>query len=334
MVENQQATDNTHTYTITQDLDGTRLDKALSGLCDSLSRTRIKTLILEGDVSVNDAIVFDPSSTVHVSDSVIIEMPSLEEAHPKAENIPLDIVYEDQDLLVVNKQVGMVVHPGAGNPAGTLVNALLHHCGDSLSGIGGVVRPGIVHRLDKDTSGLLIVAKHDGTHRHLTEQLSSRTLSRSYIAYVWKAPSLVKGEVVQPLGRHRTSRIKMCVRGDGKEAITAYNVIERYHETMACKIECHLKTGRTHQIRVHMAHMGNPLIGDPLYGLPAQEGQVQLNKAGYESEESRKILSFGRQALHAARIAFIHPMSGETLSFASALPQDLQNLENILKSTS
>ena len=334
MSDNQQVIDSACTYNITQELDGTRLDKALASMCDNLSRTRIKALILEGDVSVNNTIIFDPSSTVHESDSVVIEIPPLEEALPQAEDIPLDIIYEDQDLIVINKQVGMVVHPGAGNTTGTLVNALLHYCGDSLSGIGGVARPGIVHRLDKDTSGLLIVAKHDGAHRHLTEQLSSRSLSRSYTAYVWKVPSLVKGKIVQPLGRHRTNRLKMCVRGDGKEAITTYDVIEPYHNTMACKIECHLKTGRTHQIRVHMAHMGNPLIGDPLYGLPGQEAHVQLNKAGYEEEDSRKILSFGRQALHASRIKFVHPASGDSLSFDSALPQDLENLENKLKSIS
>lgn len=319
-------------YTIDESLHGQRLDKALATLCPELSRTRLKGLIEEGMVSVNGQDILSPKHSVESDDEIVIALPPAEEADPEPEDIPLDIVFEDEDLIVINKAAGMVVHLGAGNSSGTLVNALLHYCPDDLSGIGGVKRPGIVHRLDKETSGLMVVAKNDVTHQALSAQLSDRSLTRVYHALVWRVPSLIKGKVDQPLGRHKTNRLKMAIRhAGGKEAITHYEVKENIADTMAW-IECRLQTGRTHQIRVHMQHIKHPLVGDPLYGLPRQEGVSLLNRAGADQEIRDMIVDFPRQVLHAAEIGFIHPCTKERVILQSSLPDDLEEIKKQIKS--
>jgi 23S rRNA pseudouridine1911/1915/1917 synthase len=309
-----------------------RLDKVLSDLAgDGVSRSRLKNLIVDGQVTLNGKVCDDASRKVGPGDVVQLTIPDAIEALPQPENIPLDVVYEDDDMLVINKAVGMVVHPGAGNQNGTLVSALLYHCGDSLSGIGGVKRPGIVHRLDKDTSGLMVVAKNDRAHSGLSEQLVDRSLSRIYQALVWKMPTPIKGKIIAPIGRHQQSRIKMSVRSNtmGREAITHYKREETFHDSISL-VTCRLETGRTHQIRVHMSHIGHPLLGDQTYGLPAQEQRSLLNRAGYEEEAKLAILTFPRQALHAAGIMFIHPVSGEEMEFETELPEDLRDLISII----
>lgn len=319
-------------FSIDEAMAGLRLDKALADLCPELSRTRIKGLIEEGMVSLGGKEIFLPKHKIETGDVIEIAVPPAVDDMPAAQNIPLDIVYEDDDLLVINKASDMVVHPGAGNPDSTLVNALLYHCGDSLSGIGGVKRPGIVHRLDKETSGLMVVAKNDMAHQHLSDQLSDRSLSRIYKALVWRVPNLLKGKVDAPIGRHKTNRLKMAIQfSSGKEAVTHYEVEERYGEAMAW-VKCKLESGRTHQIRVHMQHIKHPLVGDPIYGLPRQEGGSLLNRSGFEPEIRDEILDFPRQALHAAEIGFIHPKTGEEMRFEASLPDDFSALKNQAKS--
>ena len=310
---------------------GGRLDKVLADLVGDVSRSRLKNLILEEQVMLNGAVCNDASRKVSTGDKLTLTIPEAIEALPQPENIPLDIVYEDSDMLVINKAVGMVVHPGAGNQNGTLVSALLYHCGDTLSGIGGVRRPGIVHRLDKDTSGLMVVAKNDRAHNGLASQLVDRSLSRLYQALVWKEPSPIKGFVNAPIGRHQANRLKMSVRSHamGREAITHY-LREKTFNGIASLVACRLETGRTHQIRVHMQHLGHPLLGDPLYGLPQQEQRSLMNRGGYDEEAREAVLAFPRQALHAAGIHFIHPVSGEAMEFESEFPADLQELLEIL----
>ena len=319
-------------FSIDEAMAGLRLDKALADLCPELSRTRIKSLIEEGMVSLGGQEIFLPKHKIEAGDVVEIAVPPAVDDLPAAQNIPLNIVYEDDDLLVINKSADMVVHPGAGNPDGTRVNALLHHCGDSLSGIGGVKRPGIVHRLDKETSGLMVVAKNDMAHQHLSDQLSDRSLSRIYKALLWRVPNLLKGKVDAPIGRHKTNRLKMAIQfSSGKEAVTHYEIEERYGEAMAW-VKCKLESGRTHQIRVHMQHIKHPLVGDPIYGLPRQEGGSLLNRSGFEPDVRDEILDFPRQALHAAEIGFIHPKTGEEMQFEATLPDDFLALKKLAKS--
>lgn len=308
-----------------------RLDKVLADLVGDLSRSRLKNLILEKQVLLNGKICDDPSLKVSKDDEIILTVPEAVEAFPEAENIPLDIVFEDKDLLVINKPVGMVVHPGAGNYSGTLVNALLYHCGDELSGIGGVKRPGIVHRLDKDTSGLMMVAKSDRAHTGLAAQLQDRSLSRIYTALVWKEITPIKGSIDVPIGRHQTNRLKMSVRSHakGREAITHYLRHEVINKVISL-VTCQLETGRTHQIRVHMQHAGHPLLGDQLYGLPPQEQRSLMNRGGYDEETREAVVAFPRQALHAGEIMFIHPVSGEEMSFEADLPEGIENLLSLL----
>lgn len=306
-----------------------RLDKALSLLIPELSRSRITAIIKEGDVTLDGAVCTNASLKVQEGQSVTLDIPPAEEGNIQPENIPLDIVYEDDDLLVINKPVGLVVHPGAGNWTGTLVNALLHHCGDSLSGIGGVVRPGIVHRLDKDTSGLMLVAKNDQAHNGLAEQLQERTLSRTYHAIVLGAPMPLKGVVDAPIGRHSQSRLKMAITPHGKEARTHYRVLKQAGEAFSL-LECKLESGRTHQIRVHMASLGHFLLGDPLYGPQVTKVNKHLKIQGIEGEKAGFVKTFPRQALHAQSIEFIHPRDEKPYFFEVSPPEDFFKLLNIL----
>ncbi len=307
-----------------------RLDKMLSAAFADLSRSRIQGLIEQGEVLLNGKVCESASKKISLGDVVELTVPPPVDATPLAENIPLDVVYEDSDLLVINKPAGLVVHPGAGNHTGTLVNALLHHCKGSLSGIGGVLRPGIVHRLDKETSGLMVVAKNDKTHKGLSAQLEDRSLSRIYYALVFKAPFPARGVVDKPLGRHLGNRLKMSVlKRGGKEARTLFNTQQKFGDACAL-VECQLESGRTHQIRVHMESIGHPLIGDPLYGPQKNGVSSALKKAGYDDEIVAEVLEFPRQALHAGHIAFIHPGTEEHVEFDADLPADMAKLLKIL----
>ena len=302
-----------------------RLDKALALLLPEYSRSRLQQLITSGQVSLGDTTIDDAKKKVVAGETYSITIPPLVDAIPKPQNIPLNIVYEDEWLLVINKPVGLTVHPGAGNPDGTLVNALLHHSGDSLSGIGGVARPGIVHRIDKDTSGLLIVAKNDEAHRGLAAQLEDRSLSRRYQALIWGLPNPVQGSIDAPIGRDPKNRQRMWVTEGGKHAVTHYQILEAYG-TLVSLVECKLQTGRTHQIRVHMKHAGHPLIGDITYGSRKAAQLRHHNKAVVEA-----LRGFPRQALHAKALKFIHPKHNEAMEFECELPDDMQMLRNVLE---
>ena len=297
-----------------------------------LSRSRIKALILAGEVAIGGRTIRDPEHRVNAGDAVAVNVPPPLPAAPQAEAIPLNIVFEDAAIIVIDKPRGMVVHPAAGAASGTLVNALIAHCGDTLSGIGGVARPGIVHRLDKDTTGLLVVAKTDRAHRALSAQFADhgRTgpLRRGYLAFIWGAPDRPKGTIDKPIGRHAHARDRMAVRTGGREAITHWEVLERYPatgEAVASLLACRLETGRTHQIRVHLAHAGHPLIGDHAYGAGFRTKTARLPAPAAEAVEA-----LGRQALHAYLLAIAHPTTGETLEFRSELPADLARLRRSL----
>ena len=314
---------------------GSRLDRFLSESLPELSRTRVQTLIKEGHVSLGGATIVDVKYRVKPGERFALDLPPAAPAEPRAEAIPLNVVYEDDALIVIDKPAGLVVHPGAGHSAGTLVNALIAHCGASLSGIGGVARPGIVHRLDKDTSGLLVVAKTDRAHRALAEQFADhgRTgeLERGYLALVWGAPSRPQGTIAAAIGRHPTSRTKMAVLppAKGRAAVTHWRVIEtfgRAKEPIASLLECTLETGRTHQVRVHLAHIGHPLIGDPLYG-PGFKSKLRKLPEPLHG----KLAAFSRQALHAAHLAFMHPVTGTLLKFNCALPADFSEIVKAFK---
>ncbi|QHD66416.1 RluA family pseudouridine synthase [Sphingobium yanoikuyae] len=293
---------------------GLRLDRALAELLPDLSRERIKALIVEGQI-VSGGRSLNPSMKVAVGQDYSITLLAPVALDAVAQDIPLDIVHEDADLIVVDKPAGLVVHPAAGNLDGTLVNALLHHCDGQLSGIGGVARPGIVHRIDKDTSGLLVVAKSDKAHEGLARQFKDHSIDRLYAAIVYGIPTPGSGTVDAWIGRSDADRKKMAVHreGRGKHAVTHYRVMERLRG--AAMVECRLETGRTHQVRVHMAHLGHPLIGDPVYG---------RDRKGFKS--ILETLGFKRQALHAKRLGFIHPVTEEPLAFDSPLPADMQEL--------
>ena len=307
-----------------------RLDSYLAGLLDDLSRARIQALIKDGCVCVDGSVQTSPSYKIVADQQLRVEIPAPEEALPQAQDIPLDILYEDDALLVINKQAGLVVHPGAGNHDGTLVNALLYHCGDSLSGIGGVRRPGIVHRLDKDTSGVMLVAKNDKAHKGLARQLADRSLSREYLALVVGEVPPGTGKVDVSIGRHATHRTKMAanVRG-GRHAVTHYKLLKGYKRALSL-LSCKLDTGRTHQIRVHMDHIGFPLLGDPLYRVEATKLGSLLRRAGYDEDIITLLQSFPRQALHSAHIRFIHPVSGEEMQFSAPMPSDLDGIISVL----
>lgn len=318
------------TYIARAEDDGQRLDKVLAVHAQDLSRSRLKALILDSAVLINEKICTDPSAKIREQDVLSVDVPAPVDDTPLAEDIALDIVYEDDALLIINKNAGLVVHPGAGNQTGTLVNALLHHCGDSLSGIGGVKRPGIVHRLDKDTSGLMVAAKSDKAHKGLSAQLSDRSLHRRYKAFVWGVPEIIKGSVNEPIGRHPSHRLKMAINHkNGRQALTHYSLDKKFGSA-ASILDCQLESGRTHQVRVHMAHIKYPLIGDPLYGLQDNAGRSRLAKQGYDEDAASQIMDFPRQALHAWKIGFIHPLSGEALSFEAPLPEDMKTLLSLL----
>ena len=313
---------------IPAELKGTRLDKALSIVCPDLSRSRIKALMDDGCLFIGDGMKFDNASySVVGGESFKMYLPPAVDDTPRPENIPLDIVYEDDQLLVINKSAGMVVHPAAGNQNGTLVNALLHHCKDTLSGIGGVKRPGIVHRLDKDTSGLIMVAKTDVAHQSLSSQLSARTLKRVYHAIVLGNIVPLAGVIDRPLGRHPKNRLKQAVlRRDGKEAITNYKVLKNFNDEFSL-VECRLQTGRTHQIRVHMQDKRHFVIGDPYYGPQRTAFYAAFKRGGYSVETAKSVEeNLTRQALHAVEISFIHPTTEEEMTFTSPVAKDIQTI--------
>ena len=295
---------------------GWRLDRALADALPTLSRERLKALIRSGALTPP---LRDPATKVKGGERFRLAVPEPEPAHNEAQAIPLGIVFEDEHLLVVDKPAGLVVHPAAGNRDGTLVNALLHHCGRSLSGIGGVARPGIVHRIDKDTSGLLVVAKTDVAHEGLAKQFAAHSIERRYLAIVAGVPRTGGGTIDAPLARSSTNRKKISiVEGSrGKRAVTHWKRLEILRD--AALVECRLETGRTHQVRVHMASIGHPLLGDPVYGSAGKTHRKLLND-----------LAFHRQALHAAELGFTHPVTKLRLSFSSALPADLQELFSAL----
>ncbi|WP_339704905.1 RluA family pseudouridine synthase [uncultured Sphingosinicella sp.] len=296
------------------DAAGQRLDRALADAVPSLSRERLKALMLEGAVTVAGKRP-TPSLRVVGGEKVSVSVPEAAPATAQAQQIPLTIVYEDADLIIVDKPAGLVVHPAAGNLDGTLVNALLHHCAGQLSGIGGVARPGIVHRIDKDTSGLLVVAKTDLAHEGLAKQFATHSIGRRYLAVVAGRPSPPAGRIEGAIGRHPVHRKKMDIvsPGKGKHAVTHYRTLQPLKD--AALVECRLETGRTHQVRVHMASSGHPLLGDPLYG-----------RARASHRDILKSLGFGRQALHARSLQLVHPRTQENLAFESPVPSDIQEL--------
>jgi 23S rRNA pseudouridine1911/1915/1917 synthase len=312
---------------------GERLDRLLAARIADLSRSRLKALILDGKVSVDARNVEDPGYRVHAGEVLTVFVPPAEPAEPEGEAIPLNVVFEDAHLIVIDKPAGLVVHPAAGNWTGTLVNALIAHCGDTLSGIGGVRRPGIVHRLDKDTTGLMVVAKTDAAHKGLADQFADhgRTgpLQRGYLAFVWGVPDRPKGRIEAPIDRHPHARDKMAVRPNGREAVTHWELTETFQgidgKPVASLISCRLETGRTHQIRVHVAHIGHPLLGDETYGAGFRTKAAHLAPAAQEA-----LTALQRQALHAWLLGLEHPYEGNYLEFRSELPADLARLRSSL----
>ena len=294
---------------------GWRLDRALADAVPTLSRERLKALIRSGAVAADGKAVRDPATKVRGEEALMVAVPEPTAAHNEPQDIPLTIAFEDEHLLVVDKPAGLVVHPAAGNFDGTLVNALLHHCGGSLSGIGGVARPGIVHRIDKDTSGLLVVAKTDVAHEGLAKQFAAHSIDRRYLAIVSGVPKVAGGTVDAPLARSSVNRKKIAIveGGRGKRAVTHWKRLTVLRD--AALVECRLETGRTHQVRVHMASLGHPLLGDPVYG-----------RSGKTHGKLLRELEFHRQALHAAELGFTHPVTKQRLSFSSAMPADMQEL--------
>ena len=307
---------------------GQRLDKALADAVPDLSRARIQALIADGAVRLNDAVVTNGSAK-SVIDAYEITVPPVASAIPLPQAIPLTVLYEDADLIVIDKPAGMAAHPAPGTADGTLVNALLHHCGDSLSGIGGVARPGIVHRLDKDTSGVMVAAKSDRAHAGLSKLFAAHDIERTYIALTRGAPSPERGRIETQIGRSTSDRKKMAVlKSGGRNAITDYVVQARYGvppkagaAPLAARVACTLHTGRTHQIRVHMASKGSPILGDAVYGSGSAAAPVRAAVAE---------AGLTRQALHAAVLGFVHPVTGEALRFETAPPSDMQRLETLL----
>ncbi|MFA6122943.1 MAG: RluA family pseudouridine synthase [Sphingomonas sp.] len=293
---------------------GVRLDRALADALPDVSRERLKALIASGAVTdPRGRVANDPSGKAIAGGLYLVTVPAPTPSHNAAQDIALNIVFEDDELIVIDKQAGLVVHPAAGNADGTLVNALLHHCAGNLSGIGGVARPGIVHRIDKDTSGLMVAAKTDRAHEGLARQFHDHSIDRRYKAIVSGQPAPPAGTVDAPLARSPSNRKKIAIVAGGKRAVTHFTTIERLRD--AALVECRLETGRTHQVRVHMASLGHPLLGDPVYGRTKQGHKATLETLG-----------FRRQALHAARLGFIHPVTSNALAFDSEMPADMQEL--------
>ena len=321
---------------------GGRLDRLLAVHVGELSRTRLKALIEAGAVAVDGHTIREPGYRVNSGASILIDIPPPAPAKPAAEPIPLNVVYEDADIIVIDKPKGLVVHPAAGHASGTLVNALIAHCGDSLSGIGGERRPGIVHRLDKDTTGLMVVAKNDRAHKALAAQFASHgrdggAFERSYLAFVWGAPDRPRGVIDKPIDRHQTARDRMAIREGGREAVTHWQVLERYEgetaarhtrksrEFVASWLACRLETGRTHQIRVHLASIGHPLLGDETYGAGFRTKAALLPEPAQDA-----LAALGRQALHSHILTITHPITDQILRFRSELPPDLARLHDML----
>jgi 23S rRNA pseudouridine1911/1915/1917 synthase len=309
-----------------------RLDRALAAAIPDISRARFQKLIAAGHVTVEGAAATDPGQRLKGAETITVTLPAAAPAEPQGENILLTIVYEDRDVIVIDKPAGLVVHPGAGHETGTLVNALIAHCGDSLSGIGGVRRPGIVHRIDKDTSGLIVIAKNDAAHASLSEQFAAHgrdgRLKREYLAFVWGTPERPSGTITTGIARSTANRQKMAVSrsASAREAITHYaRQVVFGKPVIASLIKCNLETGRTHQIRVHLAHIGHPLLGDQIYGTGFASSLSKL-----EPVSRTYLKALKRQALHATVLGFEHPRSGKPLRFESPLPEDLSQLRHLL----
>ncbi len=310
---------------------GERLDKFIARSVDDLSRSRIATLIRDGQIAGPAGTIVEPSYRVKLGDRFEIMLPAAVDAAPRGEIIPLSALYEDDDLIVINKPAGLVVHPGAGNPTGTLVNALIAHCGTSLSGIGGVKRPGIVHRLDKNTSGVMVAAKNDLAHQPLARQFADHgrkgVMKRAYLALIWGEPPQPAGIIDRPIGRHKTDRTRQAIvaEGQGRKARTRFEVVESYpaksSDPIATLVRCELETGRTHQVRVHLACIGTPVIGDPVYGKGFRTKAAKLSGRARESLDA-----LGRQALHAAELSFAHPRDGRLMEFFTPLPTEMEAL--------
>ena len=313
---------------VASDQAGTRLDKWLAGAVADLSRERLKTLIKQGRVRADGETITDPSYRVKPGQAFVVAVPEPISPIPEPQEMALEIAFEDDAVIVVNKPAGLVVHPAPGNPDRTLVNALIHHCGDSLSGIGGVRRPGIVHRLDKDTSGLMIAAKTDAAHQALAADFVAHRIKRKYQALVWGIPTPASGNIEGSIGRSRKNRRKMAIvtRG-GREALTRYKVIERFGEAVSL-VECKLATGRTHQIRVHMTHIGHPIVGDTTYGRAPARKLKSLSMDAAQAISRAK-----RQLLHAATLGFRHPASRTVMTFDSTLPVEFENVVTKLRLT-
>ena len=326
---------------------GERLDRVLARHLAELSRSRLKSLIEAGTVEVDGHTIRDPSHRVNSGAAINVDVPAPQPARPEPEPIPLNVIYEDDDIIVIDKPAGLVVHPAAGNWTGTLVNALIAHCGDSLSGIGGERRPGIVHRLDKDTTGLMVVAKNDRAHTALAAQFADHGRSggpfeRGYLAFAWGAPERPHGKIDRPVDRDPRARDRMAVRAGGREAVTFWQVLETYRSAkparatakhkdvngsvpVASLLACRLETGRTHQIRVHLASLGHPLLGDPVYGAGFRTKAALLPQPAQAA-----LADLGRQALHAHILRLNHPLTSEILEFRSELPPDLARLHHAL----
>ena len=313
--------------------EGERLDRLLAGSLPGRSRSFLKRLIEDGRLQRDDesgGTIVEPSYRVKPGEQYVLDIPDAVDAEPQGEDIPLDVIFEDDDLIVIDKPAGLVVHPAPGNPTGTLVNALIAHCGDSLQGIGGIRRPGIVHRLDKDTSGLMVAAKTGPAHVGLTTQFSNRTIERAYAALVWGLPRPAAGTIDGNIGRSRRDRKKMSVRHEGgKPARTNYEVLKVFMGGAASLLDCRLETGRTHQIRVHLAHEGHPVIGDPVYG----GGSTRARTAAVGDNAAAMITQLGRQALHARLLGFVHPATGENLRFESEIPPKIREITGFLDET-
>lgn len=312
-------------FVVHQDNAGVRLDRWLADQCADVSRSRLKQLIESRQVSVNQKICVDAAQLVRANDVIVLRLPAKVDIGLMAQEIALDVVFEDAHLIVINKPAGMVVHPAAGNPDHTLVNALLAHCGESLRGIGGEHRPGIVHRLDKETSGLLVAAKTETAMTKLAEQFSEHTIERAYDALVWGVPKKATGIVKGNIARSTSDRKKMAITAKGKFAETHYELMEAF-ASVAAHVQCRLMTGRTHQIRVHMTSIGHPLIGDKTYGsAPAKVLR------GLDGDVAEALKAFPRQALHARLLGFKHPKTGKAVRFERPPPKDISNLLKVLR---